>query len=373
MTLPDSTQPASTPQASATTATEPDPAWVKAFAKQLLSVLNAGGLCLMLNIGHKTGLFDVMAGLPPSTSARIAQAANLNERYVREWLGAMVTGRIVELDQTGERYVLPPEHAALLTRAAGQDNLAAFYQDIVAWARVQEGIIDCFHHGGGLPYSAFPDFQRSMAEQSNPVMEMTLVQRTLPLIPGLIERLQAGIAVADIGCGGGHAINVMARAFPNSRFVGYDISEEGLGVGREEAAAWGLTNARFEARDVAELDIAGEYDLITTFDAIHDQVKPAAVLAGIAHALRPDGTYLMVDIAASSHQHENRDHPLGGYLYATSCHHCMTVSLAHGGAGLGTMWGEQTARQMLRDAGFTSIKVRRVEGDIVNSYFIATK
>lgn len=362
------TQPA--PTSAVTTA---DPAQVEAFTKQLVRVLNGGALSLMLNIGHQTRLFDVMAGLPPASSSEIAQAAGLNERYVREWLGAMVSGHIVELDGASGAYWLPPAHAAMLTRAAGADNLASMYQDIVHWALVQDRIIDCFYHGGGVPYEAFTEFQRSMAEQSSPVVDATLLQRTLPLAPGLVERLQAGIEVADVGCGSGHVINVMARAFPASRFTGYDFSTEGVAAARAEAAAWGLANARFEVQDAALLDAPAQYDLITTFDAIHDQVKPAEVLAAIARALRPDGIYLMVEIAGSSQQAGNRNHPLGPYLYTTSCHHCMTVSLAHGGAGLGTMWGEQLAEQMLREAGFTQIEVKHVKGDAVSAYFIATK
>jgi SAM-dependent methyltransferase len=365
--------PATTTTTTTTDAASPDSAKVEAFARQLTRVLNGGALSLMLNIGHRTRLFDVMADLPPSTSEQIAQAAGLNDRYVREWLGAMVTRRIVELDGAGSTYILPPEHAALLTRAAGPDNLAALYQDIVQYALVQAQIIDCFYHGGGVPYSAFPDFQRNMAETSNPIRDTTLVQRTLPLVSGLVGRLQAGIAAADIGCGAGHAVNVMAKAFPNSHFTGYDISAEGIATARAEAAEWALTNARFEEQDVALLDAPAAYDLITTFDAIHDQVKPAEVLAAVARALRPGGTYLMVDIAASSYQHENLDHPLGPYLYAASCHHCMTVSLAQGGAGLGTVWGEQMAVRMLREAGFAQVEVKRIEGDILNNYYIASK
>ncbi len=350
-----------------------DQAQAEAFAERMIDVLNSGALSLMLSIGHKTRLFDTMADLPPSTSEQIAQAAGLNERYVREWLGALVTGRIIEYDAAHGVYHLPAEHTAYLTRAVGPNNLALLQQYIVLLASVQEEIIECFLKGGGVPYSSFRQFQRLIAEESAQVVDANLLQTTLPLIPGLVEQLQAGIDVADIGCGSGHAINVMAQAFPHSRFVGYDISHEGITAAQAEARQLGLTNTRFEVQDASRLDAPSSYDLITAFDAIHDQARPTEVLNEIVKALRPQGIFLMVDIAASSYLHENMDHPLAPFLYTTSCNHCMTVSLALDGEGLGTVWGEQKARQMLRDAGFTQVDAQSMEGDIFNIYYIASK
>jgi 2-polyprenyl-3-methyl-5-hydroxy-6-metoxy-1,4-benzoquinol methylase len=352
---------------------EPDQAKSEAFAGQMMGVLNNAAVALMASVGHQVGLFDTMARLPPATSTQIATAAELNERYVREWLGVMVTGRIVDHNPSDETYALPPEHAAWLTRAAGSNNLALQTQYIPLMAQVDERIVECFRRGGGVPYAAYPRFQRLMAEESGAVHDASLIDTILPLAPGLTARLRTGIDVADIGCGRGRAINLMARAFSKSRFVGYDMSEEGVAGGRAEAQQKGLSNARFELRDATHLDASGQYDLVTAFDAIHDQGHPAKVLRGIADALRPDGTFFMVDIAASSTLSENRDHVLGPFLYTLSCMHCMTVSLAQNGVGLGAMWGEQKARQMLADAGFSHVDVKRIEGDLLNNYFIATK
>ena len=192
-------------------------------------------------------------------------------------------------------------------------------------------------------------------------------------MPGLVEKLSKGIDVADIGCGQGHAINLMARAFPTSRFVGYDFSEEGIASAREEAIAWGITNATFEVKDVAQLGVRNRHDFMTSFDAIHDQAHPGQLLMEIANALKPGGTYLMVDEGASSYLEENLDHPIGVFLYAASVFHCMTVSLAQGGEGLVTVWGVQVAQRMLEEAGLKVEEIKRVEGDIENAYFIATK
>jgi SAM-dependent methyltransferase len=355
------------------TSIEIDAQKVGVFAEQMVGVLNHASLALMTSIGHQVGLFDTMAKLPPSTSAQIASAASLDERYVREWLGAMTSGRVVEYDPVQRTYSLPPEHAASLTRAAGPGNLAGVMQLIPLLASVEGPITECFRSGGGVPYSAFRRFQQWMAEDSASVHDALLIDVILPLVPDLPGRLETGIDVADVGCGSGHAINLMARAFPNSRFVGYDISDEGIAAARAEAAALGLKNAQFEVRDVTVLALDERFDLVTAFDAVHDQAHPAQVLAGIARALRPDGTFLMVDVRASSKLEENLALPLATMLYTTSTMHCMTVSLAQGGVGLGTVWGEQLARQMLADAGFARVDIKAVEGDIVNNYFVATK
>ncbi len=355
------------------TAQDVDGRKVEEFGERLVGVLNDGSLALMTSIGHRTGLFDVMAGLPPSTSEEVSAAADLNERYVREWLGAMVVGGVVEHDPEGETYSLPPEHAALLTRDAAPDNIAAFMQYIGVLGSVEDRIVDSFKRGGGVPYSAFPRFQEVMAEDSGQTVLPALLDHILPLVPGLTGRLEEGIEVLDVGCGSGRALNLMARAFPNSRFTGYDLSEEGIRRGRADAERNGSSNIRFEVKDVSKLDETGRYDLITTFDAVHDQAKPAVVLERIANALRPDGVYLMQDIAGSSHVHNNLDHPLGPFLYTVSTMHCMTVSLAQDGEGLGAMWGEEKAREMLGEAGFEKVEVEQLPHDFQNYYYVATK
>ena len=352
---------------------ELDQAKAEKFAERMVGVLNEGAIALMTSIGHRTGLFDTMAGLLPSTGKQIASAAGLNERYVREWLGAMVVGRIVEHDPENETYHLPQEHAAFLTRAASPENIAAFTQYIPLLGSVEDGIVESFKNGGGVPYSAFPRFHEVMAEDSGQTVLPALTDHILPLVPGLTERLEKGIDVLDVGCGSGRALNLMARTFPNSRFVGYDLSEEAIARARAEAEEHGTANARFEVKDAATLDEETRYDLITTFDAVHDQADPAAVLQGIANALKDEGVYLMQDIAGSSHHHNNLNHPIGPFLYTISTMHCMTVSLAQGGEGLGAMWGEEKAREMLREAGFKEVHVKQLPHDFQNYYYIATK
>lgn len=341
------------------------------FAERLLEIANHAGTALMISVGHRTGLFDLLAGLEPSTSAGIAEAAGLDERYVREWLAAMTVAGIVLYDPVRESYRLPDDHAAFLTRAATPDNLAVLMQYFAVLGSVEDDVVRCFREGGGVPYSRFERFHEVMAEESGQVVDGILVDRVLPLVPGLAERLEAGIDILDVGCGSGRAMVRLAQEFPESRFVGFDFSAEAVERARAEARERGVENVRFEERDAAELDEPGSFDLVTTFDAVHDQADPARVLRAIRAALRPDGVYLMQDIAGSSRLEKNFDHPIAPLLYAVSCMHCMTVSLAEGGEGLGTMWGEEKALEMLDEAGFGDVEVRRLEGDIQNNYYVA--
>jgi SAM-dependent methyltransferase len=343
------------------------------FAERMVGAIDSASLAILLSIGHQTKLFDTLAELPPATSAQIADAAGLNERYVREWLGGVVASRVVDYDPTAQTYSLPPHRAAVLTRAAGPDNLSRVAQFIPLLGEVEQKIIGCFHTGGGLSYSEYPRFHKLMAEESGEVFDAALVDVILPMADGLPEQLRAGADVADIGCGSGHAINVMAQTFPASRFTGIDFSDEGLAAGRAESQRLGLTNATFVARDVAQLDVADAYDVVTAFDAIHDQAHPAQVLENIYRALRPGGVFLMVDIKASSRLEDNVGAPVAAYLYAVSTMHCMSVSLGLDGEGLGTVWGKQLATSMLSDAGFTDVQVREIESDPINYYYIARK
>jgi 2-polyprenyl-3-methyl-5-hydroxy-6-metoxy-1,4-benzoquinol methylase len=351
-----------------------DQARAEAFASKMIGVLNGGALALMTSIGHRTGLFDALAKLSePSSSQQIALAAGLNERYVREWLGAVVTGGIVEHNPLDGTYRLPPEHAAFLTRAASPNNMAVTAQFVSVLGAVEDRIVESFRLGGGVPYSAYPRFHAVMAEESDQTVGAALLDSILPLAPGAVEALGRGIHVLDVGCGSGRSLSRMAEAFPQSHFTGYDFSQESIAAARAEAERRGLRNVRFEIKDVARLEETERYGLITAFDAIHDQAEPARVLEGIARALTPEGTFLMQDIAGSSHLHKNMEHPIGPFGYTISCMHCMTVSLESGGAGLGAMWGEETAQAMLREAGFKSVEVRKLAHDIINSYYVARK
>ncbi|MBZ4016684.1 class I SAM-dependent methyltransferase [Streptomyces purpurogeneiscleroticus] len=349
----------------------PDPKRQEEFAAYMVDVLNKGALALLTSVGHQTGLFDTMSTLPPATSDDIAKAADLDERYVREWLGGMVVGGFVEYEPDSATYTLPPEHAASLTAAAGPDNLAGMMPYLALMGEVEQQVVNSFRAGGGVPYSAYPRFQALQAQETARVYDAALVDTIVPLVPGLTERLRDGIDALDVGTGQGHAPLVLAQAFPRSRFYGLDQSEDGIAAACRKADRLSLDNVHYAVGDSTA--ITGRYDLVTAFDVIHDLARPQETLDAIAASLRDGGTFLMGDIAASSNLEENVGHPFGPALYGFSVFYCMTTSLSTGGAGLGTVWGEQTARRMLGAAGFTEIDVKSFESDPVNVYYVATK
>jgi ubiquinone/menaquinone biosynthesis C-methylase UbiE len=304
------------------------------------------------------------------TSEQLAAKSNLNERYVREWLGAMVTGKIVDYDPLKKTYFLSEEKAKLLSRD-GSFNFASSMQWIPALAYVEDEIVKCFEKGGGVPYESYHRFHEVMAEESSQTVLPALVNSILPLVPGLVESLKKGIRVLDVGCGSGRAINLMAKNFPNSQFMGYDFSKEAIEFATTESEKLGNKNTSFQIQDVENFPENEKFDLVTAFDAIHDQAAPSKVLDNIRRAVKDDGVFLMQDIGSSSQLENNKTHPLGPFLYTVSCLHCMTVSLALNGHGLGAMWGKEKAIEMLNEAGFSKVEVKQLPHDPINYYYIA--
>lgn len=343
----------------------------EAFAENVAGYLNAGAIAVMMSIGHRTGLFDVMAGMPPATSDEIAGRAGLAERYVREWLAVMVVGGIATYEPRSRTYALPKAHAASLTRGAPLGNLAVYAQHVALMGAMQDRILECFETGDGLGYEEYPHFHHVMAEDSGQTVTEQLFDAILPLAEGLEARLAAGIDVMDAGCGRGSAILAMAGRFPGSRFVGYDLCPDAVEFASRAAAAAGLENIRFEVRDLSGYRDADRFDFITSFDAVHDQKDPQDLLRRLRRALRTGGVYLMQDIGGSAQLENNADFPMAALLYAVSCIHCTPVSLAQGGEGLGTMWGWETAQSMLHGAGFDSVERHVLPHDPMNVWFVS--
>jgi len=342
-----------------------------AFAGKLLGALNSSALILMTSVGHRTGLFDALAGMSPCTSIELATGSGLAERYVREWLAVMVTGGVVDYDPAAKTYLLPAEHAAWLTRSAAPNNLAAATQMLGVAAGVEDEIIARFQNGEGIHYHHYGRFHEVMGEHSAQAIGMNLLEHILPLVPEATARLEEGIDVIDVGCGAGDALLVLAERFPESRFTGLDLCADAFEKAREIAAQKSLGNLDFRAQDVSAVSELGSFDLVLAFDAVHDQKDPQAMLATVRKSLKPGGAFLMVEIGGSSRLENNLEHPLGAYLYMMSTMHCTPVSLAQGGAGLGTMWGVELAEKMLGCAGFTDVVMTRLPHDPINAYFVA--
>ena len=332
-----------------------DPAKAEAFSGHLMQILGGGLLSLMVDIGHRTGLFAAAAG-GWATSDQLAARAGLTERYVREWLGAMTAAGIVEYDPGAGTFLLPPEHACMLTSPTGMGPLAVA---TTIMAKHVPQIVRAFREGGGVPYAAFgPEWTDAWDAVGRGVYDTMLVSEYLPLAPGLSDLLTAGAQVADIACGTGHALIVLARAFPASTFTGYDLDEHAIARARAEAAGAGLANVSFEVTDIARLGMADRFDVVFVFDAIHDQAEPDVVLARVYRALVPGGLLFMREPHAAGTLAENLANPMAPIMYSASTLHCLTVSLAHGGPGIGTIFSEQQAGRMLADAGFAEPEVR---------------
>ncbi|MEO3415795.1 methyltransferase domain-containing protein [Roseovarius sp. CAU 1744] len=342
-----------------------------AFAQRFTGTLNEAALAIMTSLGHRAGLFDALAANPGLTSAALAEKAKVNERYLREWLGVMVTSGIVDYSPEPGSYTLPPEHAAFLTRAASPNNMAVTTQFIGVAASVEDEMLDRFKTGEGLCYGHFDRFHEVMAEGSAQLVVANLVDGILPVVPDLIARLQAGIDVADFGCGAGRAMLRLAQAFPKSRFTGFDLCADAFAATEREARAAGIDNLRFEVRDLSSAQKVGRFDLVTAFDAVHDQADPKGFLALIHRSLHDGGVFLMQDIGGSRDLEKNIGKPFAPLLYTISSMHCTPISIGQGGPGLGAMWGVETAEEYLAATGFASVKTHLLPHDPINAYYVA--
>jgi SAM-dependent methyltransferase len=345
-----------------------DQARIEQFAGTLLTTYTAGVTTLMIDLADRTGLLGALAA-GPGTCIELADRAGLTERYVRECLAALTTAEIVEY--SGGKFTLPGEHAICLT-GPGSANLAPMARVCSLLAPHIPAVATAFRDGGGVPYAAFqPEFTDVMDGMSRGLLDSQLLHGIVPLVAGLPERLSSGARVADIGCGTGHSTNLLADAYPRSTFLGYDISIDAVERARDEAAQMALSNVTFEVLDVTRLPSDPPFDAVFAFDAIHDQVDPAGVLAAVRRAIHPHGAFVMMDIKAASRLEDNIGNPLAPLLYGISTLHCMTVSLAHGGAGLGTVWGRELACTMLADAQFGDVTVHDVPDDPMDSLYVA--
>ncbi len=355
----------------ATEQTAVDPARVEAFLETLVGTHYTGGLvALMIDLGTRVGLFDA-AAQGPATSAELAARAGCDERYVREWLGALTLGGIFRHDADRGTFELPAEHAACLT-GSGQNNLAHLSGIVRFLGKNVPAVATAFRTGGGVRYDQyFPAFSDFADRVSRGTYEELLVPHWLPLAPGLVERLTAGARVADLGIGTGTSTQALASAFPRSHFVGYDVVEDFIERARKEAAQRGLTNVEFAVLDVTQLPVDPPFDVVFALDSIHDLPDPLGTLLRVRRALRTAGTFVMVEAANSSRLEGNLENPIATLMYTASTLHCIPVSRANGGPGLGLVWGEDAARALLARAGFVDVRHFPAPGDPFNAVFVA--
>ncbi|MGH2760355.1 MAG: class I SAM-dependent methyltransferase [Actinomycetota bacterium] len=333
-----------------------DEAKVGEFLGKALTDMAGAMTVLQCAIGDRLGLFKDLAAHGPATSDELAQRAGLNERYAREWLGAMASAGYFSYDPETQRYTLPLEHAPVLAQEAGPMFFGGFYEQITGMSGVIEPLLDAFRNGGGVPQSAYGDMHWSGLERGTASwFENLLVPVWIPAVPEVQAALERGVDVADVGCGAGRALIKLAQAYPNSRYIGYDNFPTQVERAKAAAAAAGVgEKIRFSVVDGAQ-GLGDTYDVVTTFDVIHDSADPAGLLTAIHDALRPGGYYLCLDINCSDKPEDNVG-PLATMMFGASVFYCMTTSLAQGGAGLGTLGlHEKKMRELAAAAGFSSV------------------
>jgi 2-polyprenyl-3-methyl-5-hydroxy-6-metoxy-1,4-benzoquinol methylase len=339
-----------------------DEARVGAFMERAMG--DAAGLmaAVLATLGDRLGLFKTLAGDGSATSAELAARAGVNERYAREWLRGMHAAGYLELDRESGRFTLPAEHAQVLAAEGGPFFLGGAYQVTFGYLRPIERLTEAFRSGGGVPQAAYPaETWEGMARFSRSFYDNLLVQQWVPAVRGLHERLERGARWADVGCGSGLAAIRLAQAFPASSFVGYDSFEGQLELARRAAAEAGVSDrVRFELLD-GSTGLPERFDVVSTFDVVHDAVDPPGLVRAIRDALGDDGLYLMLEVNSADDPADNVG-PLATLLYGISVVYCMTTSLAHGGDGLGTCGlPEAGVRELCRSAGFSSVERLPIE------------
>ena len=334
---------------------ESDAAAVEQFIGRGITDIAGAMTTIFCIVGDRLGLFRALDE-GSATAAELAARAEIDERYALEWLRGLASAGYVEEGLDG-RYVLPPAHAVVLAREGNPMFVGGAFEELGGMLPALERIIAAFRAGGGVPQAAYPDdAYTGMARFTAAWFDHHLLGSWLPLLPELRERLERGIRWADVGCGAGRAVIRLAQEFPQSTFAGFDAFPAQVERARAAAAAAGVADrVTFEVVDAAQ-GIPGRWDAISTFDVVHDAVDPDALVAGIRRSLTDDGTYLMLEINCADEHAENRG-PLATVLYGFSILYCMTTSLAHGGAALGTCGcPPAVVKKIGQGAGFGSVR-----------------
>jgi SAM-dependent methyltransferase len=341
------------------------------FVGQALGDVASMTTVLLATVGDRLGLFTALAGAGRTTSGQLADRAGIDERYAREWLAAMTAAGYLDHDSKKGTFVLPDEHVAVLATESGPVFFGGIWQELSGTLVVLDRLTEVFRSGGGVGVGEYsPDFWDGLTRFTNGWFENLLVPVWLPEMPDAEAALQGGAEIADVGCGHGRALIKLALEFPGVRGVGYDAFAPAVDQATANAKAAGVDDrVRFEVRDVTE-GLPATYDVITTFDVVHDAVDPLGLLRAIREGLRDDGTYVCVDINAAPDVAGNTG-PVGTLFYGFSLLYCMTTSLARGGAGLGTCgFHEHKVNELCTDAGFSSVRRLPLENPFNNVYEI---
>jgi 2-polyprenyl-3-methyl-5-hydroxy-6-metoxy-1,4-benzoquinol methylase len=331
---------------------------VEAFLEQILTEAGAAMNAALVRIGDALGLSRAMGDAQPVTAAALAHRTATHERYVREWLNAQAAGGFVVYDAATDRYTLPAEHSIVLADEESPFAQAGLFQAITASIRAEDRMIDAFRTGDGLGWhehhhGLFHGVERLFA----PAYRTSLIAEWIPALEGVEEKLRAGALVADVGCGHGMSTILLAEAFPNSRFHGFDVHAESIAVARERAEAAGVADRVSFEIATADAYPRRDYDLVAVFDALHDMGDPDGAARHIRSTLAPDGTWMIVEPSAGDRIEDNFN-PLGRLRYGFSTLVCTPGSLSQDGrAGLGTLAGGARLSEVVLGAGFGSVRL----------------
>jgi 2-polyprenyl-3-methyl-5-hydroxy-6-metoxy-1,4-benzoquinol methylase len=306
----------------------------------------------------------------------LAAAAHVNERYLVEWLSAMAAFGLVRLETDaadGEHWRLSKHLAPYLT-AETESTLDRMSATVVGAANQMVRLVEPFRHGGGLSYAErAPSLSEAFEQDANANYRGRVVDCIVPSVPGLVERLRCGVTMADLGCGAAHALEHLARAFPRSHFIGFDAAEESVRNGSRRLRDRGVGNVELHACAIEELPAASSYEVVCAFEVVHNLPDPEGALAKAWTATSSGGMFFMYETNSFGSRERNLKLPWAGPIYTMSLLSCLTVSLAHDGAGYGAMWGVETAERMLANVGFKGIGHREVISDPVHLVIWGTR
>jgi 2-polyprenyl-3-methyl-5-hydroxy-6-metoxy-1,4-benzoquinol methylase len=348
-----------------------DEAKVEAFMEKVIGDYSGTMTMALCTLGDRLGLFKQLAESGPATSEELADRAGVNKRYCLEWLRGMASAGYLDYDRSSGRFSLPAEHALALAQEGGPFFLGGGFQMLPAGLGVLDELAERFRRGGGVSQDAYSDdWWDGMQRFTDPWFQNSLVQVWIPAMPEVKEKLEGGALVADVGCGSGRASIKLAKEFPNSRYVGYDISDAQIERANANAKAAGVDDrVTFRKLDVAR-GLPEKYDVITTFDVIHDAADPQGLLKAIRDGLKDDGIYVCLDINCQDNPEDNEG-PLAAMFYGFSMLYCMTTSLAKDGEGLGTCGlPEAKLRELCEKAGFSEVRRVPLEDPFNNLYEI---
>lgn len=341
-----------------------DEAKLKDFMGKVVNDLGATESTVLVIIGDKLGLYKAMADSKPVTPAELASRTGTTERYIREWLSNQAAGGYIGYNPNTAKYTLPPEQAMALANENSPVFSLGGFQGAMAFFRDEPKITEAFRTGKGVDWGDHdPNLYEGTERFYKPNYVANIVSSWIPSLDGgkVEEKLKRGSStkIADVGCGHGISTIIMAKAYPNSKFIGFDYHKPSIEVARKKAKEEGLSEDRITFEVASSTDFSAEkdegYDLVAFFDCLHDMGDPSGAASHVLQTLKPDGTWMIVEPFANDKVEDNLN-PIGRMYYAASSLVCVPASLSHNGPALGAQAGERRISELVKAAGFKHFK-----------------